>query len=331
LAPTSPPTPPTPPSPSPRLPAGTRPSPIYTPPVDEGRLVPSGWLQNAPVTIGLIGLNVCAYLVEVVTSQGSFQPSMRAVMLLGASYPLATLHEGRVETLVTACFLHGGLVHLLFNMLALWQAGPLVERAVGSARMAPMYLVAGVFGYALSVAYGILGHALLPSLGASGAIAGLIGAAGVVFWRVDGWRARTTQAMARWLGLVVAFGVFVNSMGGQIDNAAHIGGALSGAAIAALWKRDAVYSPAATRITIVGCLAIVAISAGLVAVRDRQDPFAAMLLPDRNAAAVQALLEGRCDDAKAALEAVERLKTKVVGVSRLREQIEAQCGPSPGP
>ena len=55
---------------------------------------------------------------------------------------------------VTACFLHAGLVHLAFNMIALWQAGPLVERAVGSARMAPMYLVAGVFGNLLSVLYG---------------------------------------------------------------------------------------------------------------------------------------------------------------------------------
>ena len=81
----------------------------------------------------------------------------RQTLALGASYSLATVGEGRWETLVTACFLHAASLHLGFNMLALWQAGPLVERAVGSARMAPMYLVAGAFGNLLSVAYGWFG------------------------------------------------------------------------------------------------------------------------------------------------------------------------------
>jgi rhomboid protease GluP len=331
---TQPPESPDPPVPAPAPAPARAPGPlgpIYTPPARTGGLVPPGWLNGAPVTVGLIGLNVCAYLAQVAMSSWSLTPSLETSLLLGASYPLATVHDGRIETLVTACFLHGGIVHLLFNMLALVQAGPIVERAVGSARMAPVYLVAGICGYALSVAYGLFAHTGMPSLGASGAIAGLIGAAGVVFYRVEGWRSPGTQAMVRWLGLIIAFGVSMGLFGGApVDNAAHVGGALSGAAIAALWKRGVVYSPRATRGIVGVCLGFVGICAALVAVRDHRDPFASMLLHDRIVFTTDALADGHCDDAKAGLAAIERLQVRIAGMSKLEDQIEAQCGAIPG-
>jgi rhomboid protease GluP len=315
-------------SPSPSHPPRP-PSPIYTPPVDDGRLVPPGWLEQAPVTVGLIGLNVCAFLIEVVVTHGVSDLPTSDGLALGASYSLATLNEGRFETLVTACFLHAGIIHLLFNMVALWQAGPLVERAVGSARMAPMYLVAGVFGNVLSVAYGSFSHAGGMTVGASGAISGVIGAALVVSWRTGGWRNPLTQAMARWLGLVIAFGVVMNLSGGRIDNAAHVGGALSGAAIAALWKRGVRYSPAATRGILGACAAFVAACAAVVAYHDGRDPFAAMQLHDRIEFTSDALTTGRCPDAQAGLLAVERLGAKLAAGNALRREVEAQCGPTP--
>jgi len=117
---------------------------------------PRPWLEGAPVTRLLLALNAAVYVVEIADSahRGLFSPlTMRQLLELGASYAPATIGESRWETLVTACFLHGGPTHIAFNMLALWQAGPLVERAVGSARMAPMYLAAGASGNLLSVAY----------------------------------------------------------------------------------------------------------------------------------------------------------------------------------
>jgi rhomboid protease GluP len=315
-------------SPSPSPPRSP-PSPIYTPPVNDGRIVPPGWLEQAPVTVGLIGLNVCAFLAEVVVTHGLSDLPPNDSLALGASYSLATLHEGRYETLVTACFLHGGIIHLLFNMVALWQAGPLVERAVGSARMAPMYLVAGVFGNVLSAACAWVMHAESMTVGASGAILGVIGAALVVYWRIGGWRNPLTQAMAKWLGLVVAFGVVMNASGGRIDNAAHVGGALSGAAIAALWKRGVHYSPAATRGILGACAAVVGVCAAVVAFHDRRDPFAEMLLHDRIGFTVDALTTGRCPDAQAGLLAVERLGAKLAAGNALRRDVEAQCGPTP--
>ena len=222
------------------------PRPVYTGSGDEGRLVPARWLEHAPVTRTLLALNVCVFIVEVAVTHVATDPPTRQLLALGASYSLAILGEGRYETLVTACFLHAGLVHLVFNMLALWQAGPLVERAVGSARMAPMYLLAGAFGNALSVGYGWITHSVEMTVGASGAISGVIAAALVVGWRVRGWRDPLTQAMARWLGFVVLFGVLSNVSGGRIDNAAHVGGGLAGGAIALLWKRGVVYTERAT-------------------------------------------------------------------------------------
>jgi len=304
---------------------------VYTAPVDDGRLVPPGWLHEAPVTVGLIGLNVCAFLVEAASAGSVTDISVKVGLAFGASYPLATLHEQRVETLVTACFLHAGIVHLLFNMLALYQAGPLVERAVGSARMAPMYLVAGVIGYALSVAYDGFMHTGGMSVGASGAISGVIGAALVVNWRLSGWRSPLTQAMVRWLGLVIGFGLVMNATGGRIDNAAHVGGALSGALIATIWRRGARYSPAATRAILGACAAVVAACFAVVAARDRRDPFATMLLHDRVAFTANALLDGDCAGAQSGLLAIERLETRVAGGNKIRSQIEAQCGPTPAP
>ncbi|HLK38038.1 MAG TPA: rhomboid family intramembrane serine protease, partial [Polyangiaceae bacterium] len=112
-------------------------------------------LDDAPVTLALLALNVAIFFVEVAGSpgRGVMGPFDSAQLLrLGAIYPLATIGENRWETLITSCFLHGGLVHLGVNMVALWWAGPIFERAVGPARMATMYLTAGAFGGSLSVA-----------------------------------------------------------------------------------------------------------------------------------------------------------------------------------
>lgn len=298
------------------------PRPVYTGSADEGRLVPRDWLDQAPVTRTLLALNIAVFVVQVVVSGGLGLTSSTALRL-GASYAMATIGENRWETLVTACFLHGGIVHLGFNMLALWQAGPLVERAVGSARMAPMYLVAGVFGNVLSVVYGWHTFSGSFSLGASGAISGVIAAALVVGWRVQGWRGPLTQAMARWLGFVVVFGLLSNLSGASIDNAAHIGGAIAGAIIASMWKRGYRYSSGATKAILATCVGVVATCIALVAFHDRTDKFAPMTVQARQDFTMDAVRDGRCRDAHDGLLAVERLRGRMLS---LRRPVEATCG-----
>jgi rhomboid protease GluP len=313
-------------------------SPLSTPPPrpidtaspgDDGRLVPRGWLDHAPVTRALLAVNVAVWLVQLVLTGGKslMHLPIREELAFGGSYSLATIGENRWETLVTACFLHDGVLHLAFNMLALWLAGPLVEKNVGSARMAPMYLVAGVFGNLASIsATEWVSHSGLVTVGASGAISGVLAAALVLGWRVQGWRGPLTQAMVRWLGFVIIFGVLSRFTGRNIDNAAHMGGAVAGGVIAAMWRRGYLYSARATRIILGVCAGVLAGAIGIVGWHDQTDRFAAMNLQQRDDDTNRALDDGRCRDAHDGLLAVERERNKLAPVSRLREKVEAECG-----
>ena len=294
-----------------------------------GPLVPPNWLRAAPVTRVIIALNVAVFVAQIAlagTTSALGHIPIREQLAFGANYAIATLNEHRVETLVTACFLHAGAIHIAFNMIALWQAGPLVERAVGSARMAPMYLVSGIVSSLVSaLSMWILGEDRF-SVGASGAISGVIAAAMVVGWRVQGWRGPLTQAMARWLGFVVVFGLLAKLGGGNIDNAAHVGGAACGALIAAMWQRGKVYSQAATRGILGACALVIALAGGMVFVRDQRDPYVMLLAGERLVVAKRALSVGRCGDAHRALTAIERLYPRDPEVLEVRGEFDAMCG-----
>jgi len=304
------------------------PRPIYAGSEDDGRLVPRGWLDQAPVTRALLTVNVAVWVVQLVLTAGKslMHLPIREELAFGGSYSLATIGEGRWETLVTACFLHDGILHLAFNMLALWQAGPIVEKNVGSARMAPMYLVAGIFGNLLSIGATWMERIAQVTVGASGAISGVLAAALVLGWRVQGWRGPLTQAMVRWLGFVVVFGVLSRFSGGHIDNAAHMGGALAGGVIAATWRRGFRYSARTTRVILGVCGGVLAGAIGIVGWHDQTDRFAAMTLQERDDVTNRALDDGRCRDAHEGLLAVERERNRLAPVSRLREKVEAECG-----
>ena len=305
------------------------PRPVYNPPVDDGRLVPRGWLDQAPVTRALLTLNVAVFAVQVVLTAGASLRHLptREALAFGASYSLATFGEHRWETLVTACFLHDGVLHLGFNMIALWQAGPLVERNVGSARMAPMYLIAGVAGNLLSVASTTWWQRTAQvSVGASGAFSGVLAAAFVVGWRVQGWKGPLTQAMLRWLVFVIVFGFLSRLSGSNIDNAAHMGGAIAGGLIAAMWRRGYRYSEGATRAIVGACAVALAACIGVVGWRDQTDRFASMDLKERDDWTMRALMKGSCRDAHDGLLAVERLRRMLAPVTQLRDRVERECG-----
>jgi rhomboid protease GluP len=296
---------------------------------DEETSQPSrGWLEHAPVTRVLIVLNVAIFLVQLALTSGRSLMALPVTekLAFGASYSLATVGENRWETLVTACFLHDGILHLGLNTLLLWLAGPVVEQGVGSARMAPLYLASGVVGNLVSVWVTWLHRDALVTVGASGAISGVFTAAFVVGWRLQGWRGPLTQAMLRWLALLVAIAVFSRLLGGGDDDSAHLGGALVGVVIALLWRRDTRYSARATRLVLGACAALVVACVGVVGWHDRTDPFATMLLQQRYDFTNEALADGRCRDAHEGLLAVERLRAKMAPVRSLRNQVEASCG-----
>ncbi len=138
---------------------------------------------------------------------------------MGASVPLPyEIHQP--WRLVTACFLHGGLLHIVFNMWVLMDIGPIVEELYGSARYLFLYIVTGAAGY---VASSMLGKV---SIGASGALLGLIGLLLAATSKRGNAAAQMLRSqLIRWVIYIFVIG-FLPGMG--IDNAAHFGGLAAG-------------------------------------------------------------------------------------------------------
>jgi membrane associated rhomboid family serine protease len=132
--------------------------------------------------------------------------------------------NGEYWRLWSVTLLHGDFLHLAFNMYALWLAGTIVERWYGSIRMLLFYLACAAAGSTASFVFG----GDIPSVGASGAIFGLFGvllAGAQLHHPVD----RQSRALASQLFILVIINlVFGFASGGQIDNAAHLGGLAAG-------------------------------------------------------------------------------------------------------
>ena len=317
---------------TPEEPDTRRPRPIYTPDAHPplASRAPPDWLKLAPVSRAILALNVIVFVVELLLAKAPGEALLampsRESLLFGANYAVATIRELRLETLVTCCFLHGGIIHLAFNMIVLWQAGPLVERSVGSARMAPMYLISGIVASLVS-AVGMYARGVeIYSVGASGAIMGTLASALVLAWRVQGFKGPLTQSLLRWLGFNIVFGLLMSTRGGNTDNYAHIGGALAGAAIAAMWKRGFEYSLAARRAILGACTLVVVAAAAVVAVRDVADPYAGLMAGDRLNIAKIALRDGRCDAARSALGSAARLYPNDPDVLDEESSVAIMCG-----
>ena len=178
-----------------------------------------------PLTVLLIGLNLLVFVAMLVMGAGLWHSSNEIQLAWGANFGPAT-QDGQWWRLGSALFLHFGALHLLMNMWALWDGGQLVERMYGSARCAAIYFVSGLTGNLLSL---IVQHGQAVSGGASGAIFGLYGALLVFLWRE---RQALHPREFRWLfwgasgfsAVSIAFGFLIPG----IDNAAHIGGFLTG-------------------------------------------------------------------------------------------------------
>ncbi len=285
-------------------------------------------LRDAPITAALLAANTGVFAAQVLlagnSTGGSGAGFLRFALggadqrdhsiwnailrWLGGNDSTFTIADTRLETLVTSCFLHGSILHLGFNLLVLWQVGPFLERMVGPARFLPLYLGAGIMGSAFSAIAGRLFGASL-SIGASGAICGLIGAMLILGARTQGWRGPLARQMAGWLAFLFVLGLAKNLQGGmvQVDNAAHIGGALGGVIIAASWRRGVTYTPRMQRVIVGAGVAVVIVTSLVVFVRNRTDPYLFMTVDERLNAALTAARSGQCEEAERALERAERL------------------------
>ncbi|HLA11861.1 MAG TPA: rhomboid family intramembrane serine protease [Pyrinomonadaceae bacterium] len=165
----------------------------------------------------------------------------------GAKLNILIKGQGQWWRFITPMFLHAGLIHLLVNMYALWMLGPYVEKLYGSAKFVVFWVVTGIAGVVASylsvvepgrtispVFRFIFKYQDAPSVGASGALFGLVG---VLFVFGIKFRHELPEGFKRAFGTgllpMILLNLFIGYMGrGIIDNAAHLGGLLSGAAIA---------------------------------------------------------------------------------------------------
>jgi rhomboid protease GluP len=165
-----------------------------------------------------------------------FGPTSRALLMFGASgaYPVFVL--GSWWTVLSATWLHAGLLHILFNMLAVRNIGPLTAEMIGPSRTAIIYVISGVCGFLLSSVAGaffpplpfLRGASL--TIGASASIMGLIGAL-LHYGRTSGSSLIRTQAI-QWTVYIALYGLIMPG----IDNYAHAGGFIGGYALSALFN-----------------------------------------------------------------------------------------------
>ena len=204
-----------------------------------------GRLALPPVTALMVCLNLAAFAAMLLNGGGFWHSPNHVQLAWGAGFGPAT-KDGEWWRLATAMFLHFGVVHLLMNMAALWEAGRLVERLYGSLRFLVIFVLSGLTGNGVSL---IAQGDQAVAGGASGAVFGIYGALLVYLWRE---RDQVNRTEFRWLfggaalfaGVTIALGFFIKG----IDNAAHIGGLLTGAVIGlALARPLAAGSPANRR------------------------------------------------------------------------------------
>jgi rhomboid protease GluP len=198
-----------------------------------GRWMP----QTSPVTYVMLAICCVMYALSfVITMKLSAGQGLGGGLMglggianqvnirLGESLPLA-YNISQPWRFVTAIFLHGGLLHIGFNMWVLMDIGPMVEEMYGSARYLFLYVVTGVAGYLLS---SWVGHF---SVGASGSLLGLIG---VLLAATTGRKSMAAQALRsaliRWLIYIAVLGFLFSGT----DNYAHFGGVASGYALGRL-------------------------------------------------------------------------------------------------
>ncbi len=173
------------------------------------------------VTPILVDLNILIFLLMAVSGLGVVSFHTSDLLHWGANYRPEIL-EGQWWRLLTNIFLHGGIYHLLANMAALFFVGTFLEPRLGAVRMAICYLISGLCGSLASVWW----YAATVSVGASGAIFGLYGI--FICLMLTGVYAKEFNKI--FLSVMIVFtgvNLFVG-MNGGIDNAAHIGGLLSG-------------------------------------------------------------------------------------------------------
>ncbi len=177
------------------------------------------------LTLGIILVNIIAFVLPFIYPfQGVYQDSYYNFIVLGWQDNYKILTDGEYYRLLTSIFLHGSFTHLFVNMFSLYQLGPIIQRIFNDVRFLLIYFVAGLWGSIFSLIF----SPNMPSVGASGAIFGLLGA--LIVWALN----EKDRDLLTQLGIILLLNLLIGLTVPNIGNWAHLGGLLSGAVLAFL-------------------------------------------------------------------------------------------------
>lgn len=176
------------------------------------------------VTAVLVMMNVLIFLLCTFTGDLLYN--------IGAISITEFFQKHEYYRIVTSLFLHWDINHLVSNMIVLYYLGEVVEEHYGLVRYGILYFTAGIGGNILSMVYEFCSKTVMFSAGASGAIFGVIGA---LFLLVIIHKGHLNQISIGRLMFMLAYSLYSGFVGGNINNAAHIGGFLSGTAVAFIY------------------------------------------------------------------------------------------------
>ncbi|MET4106721.1 rhomboid family intramembrane serine protease [Hymenobacter sp. UYP22] len=225
----------------PPVPQAAPPTPTADATIGSTLLGVFGFRAGYRVTPLLLWLNLLGYVLLASAGRNFWQPPAATLVQWGSNFSPFTLH-GQPWRLLTSVFLHGSVAHLLMNMASLVFLGLLTERLTGSLRLLLLYLLCGVAGSLVSLWWHAQG---VNSVGASGAIFGLYGVLLATLLRRPGAFSRPQRYT---VGLFVLY-LLAGSLAGGLqtyttDNAAHIGGLVTGAVLGAAFPPPAAATPA---------------------------------------------------------------------------------------
>lgn len=179
---------------------------------------------GAPITPIIVALNVAVFVAMALGGAGFWIAKPSVAINWGSNFGPMTL-DGQWWRLFTATFIHFGIIHLLFNMLALYQTGRMVERMFGSFRYLMLYVFSGLIASSAS----LLWNPTVNSAGASGAIFGVYGGLLVFMLNPKNEVPRSVMNEHRNSTLAfIAYCLFNGFTHSGIDNGAHVGGLLGG-------------------------------------------------------------------------------------------------------
>lgn len=181
-------------------------------------------LKSQPiVSIIIIAVNVLVFILCTFTGN--------LLYMRGKLDAFSVLVQGEYGRILWAMFLHGGMHHLFNNMLLLLLLGSMLEKEAGHVKYAVVYFLSGIGGNLLSLLAKVMNHDLSSSIGASGAIFGLDGM--LLAMALFSGRKIENLSLPRVL-FMIAYSLYNGFTGENIDNAAHVGGLITGFAVAGI-------------------------------------------------------------------------------------------------